>query len=88
MAPGDDDGYRLVNDGVPVYGALIALRLTRSTLSLRLTREAARAWRARSTTFTIRLHLTDQEIEQLRRQLQRLFSFRNAQPPAPTLHLG
>ncbi|AVT38579.1 hypothetical protein [Plantactinospora sp. BB1] len=86
--PGDDDGYCLVTDGVPVYGALVALRLTRSTLSLRLTHEAARAWGARSTTLTIKLHLTHQEIEQLRRQLQRLFSFRTAQLSAPTLHLG
>ncbi|MDQ7909543.1 hypothetical protein RB614_33990 [Phytohabitans sp. ZYX-F-186] len=86
--PGDDDGYCLVNDGVPAYGALLALRLTRKTLSLRLTREAARAWAARSTTFTIKLHLTHHETEQLRLELRRLFRYRNAQATAPALHLG
>jgi hypothetical protein len=85
--PGDDDGYCLVNDGVPAYGALVALQLIRGTLSLRLTREAARAWGARSTTLTIKLHLAHHEIEQLRLELQRIFSFRSAQLPAPTLHL-
>jgi hypothetical protein len=86
--PGDDDGYCVVLDGVPADGALVALRLTRKTLSLRLTREAARAWGARSTTFTINLRLTHHEIEQLRIELRRLFSYRNAQLPAPALHLG
>jgi hypothetical protein len=86
---GDDDGYCLVNeDHVPVFGGLIALQLARRTLRLQLTDEAARAWGTRSTTYVVRLHLTPHEIEQLRLQLRRLFSFKHARLPAPRLDLG
>jgi hypothetical protein len=86
--PDDDDGYCLVDeDHLPVFGALVALRLVRRTLRLHLTREAARTWGTRSTTYTVRLRLDHQEIEHLRLQLQRLFSHEAARRPAPQLDL-
>ena len=85
----DDDGYCLVNeDHIPVFAGLVAVRLTGRTLRLRLTDEATRAWATRSATYTVRLHLNDREIEQLRVQLRRLFSLTGSRRPSPELDLG
>jgi hypothetical protein len=87
--PTDDDGYCLVNeDHVPVFAGLVELRLARRSPRLRLTGEAARAWATRSTTFTVRLHLEHREIDHLRVQLRRFFSFADNRGPSPELDLG
>ena len=84
----DDEGYCLVNENhVPIYGGLVALRLTGRTLRLQLTREAARAWGIRSAIYTVRLRIDQDEIEQLRHGLRRLFSFGGGQFSAPILDL-
>lgn len=86
--PGDDDGYCLVNEHhAPVFQGLVALRLTRRTLRLRLTRQAARAWGRRSARYPVSLHLDNNEIEQLRTELRRLFSFGDDRLPPPELEL-
>ncbi|MGN9804983.1 hypothetical protein [Micromonospora sp. L32] len=86
--PGDDDGYCLLTEHhVPVFQGLVALMLTRRTLRLQLTDEAARTWGTRSATYPVRLHLDNHEIEQLRLELRRLFSFGDDRLPAPKLEL-
>lgn len=86
--PGDDDGYCLVTEHqVPVTGGLVALGLARRVLRLQLTEEAARAWGTRSATYPVRLHLANREIERLRLELHRLFSFGGNRLPAPKLEL-
>ncbi|MER7893067.1 hypothetical protein ABTX15_24925 [Micromonospora sp. NPDC094482] len=84
--PGDDDGYCLITErGLPVFQGLAALRLSQRTLRLQLTAEAARTWETRSATYRVRLRLDNHEIEQLRRELQRLSSLGDGRLSGPRL---
>ena len=84
-----DDGYCVVDENhVPVFGGLVALRLARRTLRLRLTGDAARNLGNPVDELDGQAPPRPQEIEQLRLRLLHLFSFEDARLPAPELDLG
>jgi hypothetical protein len=68
----------LAADGVQLAGRALCLKLTD---------EAARAWRIRTATYTVKLRLDDQSVERLRHELRRLFGLSGANRPAPKLDL-
>lgn len=77
----DLEGYCLVNeDLVPVYNALVSVRLTDDRLRLTLTRAAADAWALRSTAMTIRLALEPAQIGTLRVGMRQVFVTSGRQP--------
>jgi hypothetical protein len=73
-------------DHIPVYNALVSLRLADDRLRLVLTRDAADAWALRSTTMTIRLAVDPAQLDALRTGLRRIFAA-SVTRPAKILHL-
>jgi hypothetical protein len=70
----EDESYCLVNEmHIPVYAGLTSIKLSGTALRLRLTAEAAHEWMLRSTRMTIKLRLSQPEVDQLRAALHQLF---------------
>jgi hypothetical protein len=83
----DDAGYCLVNEQhSPVFRALEGLSLAGDQLRLKLTPAAAKVWRMRSTTLTIKLQLAAEDIHRLRAGLRQIFDMSSADSPKD-LHL-
>ncbi|MEW2330063.1 hypothetical protein AB0880_19885 [Micromonospora chersina] len=86
--PDDDEGLCLLTEAhAPTWNGLLALRLARGSLRVRLTGEAANELGLRSPALNVRLRLDPAELAALRAGLGRAFTFAAAHA-TPTLDLG
>ncbi|SBT40763.1 hypothetical protein [Micromonospora auratinigra] len=86
--PDDDEGLCLLTEEhAPSFNGLLALRLARGSLRVRLTERATEELGLRSPALTVRLRLDRAELAALRAGLDRVFTLSTAHA-TPTIDLG